>query len=183
MEKATLQSPSGCSVTLLYCTKSSNLACDVIEDAVQFCSHRMGSVADFSFEVVVVLDSSSAGGLSARSRSIFARREVRVVPAPHGGSEEAICAGALHAKGSWIVCAPADGTLRPSELMKLMTPAQVTPDSCFLFSCVGRCPAPEHVDAHAPSHGVATCASPALIRDAPIRHSRQRGSWLACERR
>ena len=54
-------------------------------------------------------------------------REVRVIPAPRGGPEQAVCAGARQANGQLIVCAPADGALRPGELMKLTAPLQAAP--------------------------------------------------------
>jgi glycosyltransferase involved in cell wall biosynthesis len=78
----------------------------------------------FSFEIIIVGGRSSAQ--SPRTRSIFTRSEVCIIPAPNwnGDLEEARRAGILQARGEFIVCAPADGALRPSELMKLMKRAE-----------------------------------------------------------
>ena len=94
---------------------------------------RARAALPFASEAVVVDDGSSDGTLVLAQRLAERRDGVRVLAERHRGKGGAVRAGALAARGAWIVMADADWSLPPESLAELLPPR--APDAALVIAC------------------------------------------------
>ncbi|KAL1499065.1 hypothetical protein AB1Y20_013580 [Prymnesium parvum] len=103
---------ASCSLSVIFCAspREARRLPDVLLDAHQHLQLVASERAGFTFEIIAVVDAADPSPPRGMARVLELR-------AP--GAAEAIRAGALGSKGAVLLFAPADGGVRPSELLRL----------------------------------------------------------------
>ena len=115
-----LTEPSTCSVSVIFCAErgDAHLLDSVIRDAVQEFDYHQSITTGFNYEVLVTTPLAEHKTPSAAG--------VRMVVHGEHDRSLAIRAAALQARGEALVVAPANGAVRPLELLKLADKVDTT---------------------------------------------------------